>query len=139
MYGLMKEALTLSAYNGITNEAVVNVYLHCTGLDTDFVFDPVGEETKRLHHFLWSDLVGLHKVLDKFADIIQSGKDVVLDSRTTITVVGYEPPFPTEPSMTFIVSGWGQKDCAMGDNLEELVKSSQFRFRIWIYLVWLKL
>ena len=66
MYGLMKEALTLSAYNGITNEAVVNVYLHCTGLDTDFVFNPVGEETKRMHHFLWLDPVALHEVLDKF-------------------------------------------------------------------------
>ena len=89
MYGLMKEALTLMAYNGITDKAVVLVDLHCTGLDTDFVFNP-GGETKHMHHFLWSDPVALQKsFLDKLADIIQS-----------------------------------EKECAKGDNLEELMNSS---------------
>ena len=92
----MKEALTFGVYNGITDEAVVHVHLCCTGLDTDFVFNPVGEETKCMHLFLRSDPVALHEVLDKFADIIQSAKDLVLDSRTTITVIGYEPPVPDQ-------------------------------------------
>ena len=124
MYGLMKEALTFSAYNGITDEAVVRVYLQCTGLDTDFLFNPVSEDTKHMHHFLWSDPVALQAVLDKFADIIQSRKDVVLDSRTTITVIGYEPPVPDQPKLTLVSSAWRQKECAKGNTVEEFVKSS---------------
>ena len=89
-----------------------------------------------MHHFLWSDPVALHEVLDKFTDIIQSGKDAVLDSRTTITVIGYEPAISDQPELTFVVSGWGnsRKDgtqkVASGDILEELVKSSQCVVRI---------
>ena len=43
MFGLMKEALSFSACNSIMDEAVVHVYLHCTCLDMEFVFNAGGK------------------------------------------------------------------------------------------------
>ena len=39
-----------------------------------------------------NDTAALEAVVDKFAEIIQSGKPVVLDRFTTFSVVGHKPP-----------------------------------------------
>ena len=88
--GILKEGLTISALNGISDEAVIHLYLHCSGLDKDFIFNPIGEDARRLKHFYWN--AALEAVVDKFAEIIQSGKPVVLDRFTTFSVVGHKPP-----------------------------------------------
>jgi Fe-S cluster biogenesis protein NfuA len=133
MFAIMKEALTLSAMHGITDHAVIHVYLHCTGLDTDFIFNPVGDDSKRLKHFIYHDTRALHAVLDKFSEIIQSGKPVVLDHKTTITVVGYEPP-EGQMDLQYVGSGGYRTDktadYAKANELEELIDRSKGIIRI---------
>jgi len=133
MFAVMKEALTLSAMNGITDHAVIHIYLHCTGLDTDFIFNPVGDDSKRLKHFIHHDPRALHEVLDKFSKIIQSGKPVVLDHKTTITVVGYEPP-EGQLDLQFVGSGGYRNDktyaYAKANELDELIDRSKGILRI---------
>ena len=79
LFGILKEALTISAMNGMSDECIIHVYLHCTGLDTDFIFNPIGEKAKRLHQFIWNDNSALDSMVDKFSEITQSGKPVILD------------------------------------------------------------
>ena len=86
--GFLKEALTISAAEGISDEAGIHLYLHCSGVDKDFIFNPIGEEARRLKHFYWNDTAALEAVIDKFAEMIQSGKPVMLDRFTTIFGVG---------------------------------------------------
>ena len=46
--GLLKKALTISAAEGISDEAVIHLYMHCSGLDKDFIFNPIGEDARRV-------------------------------------------------------------------------------------------
>jgi hypothetical protein len=89
----------------------------CTslGLDQDFKFNDSGEDGKTLSSF-HIDPATIKQVVDKFSKIIQSGKPVILDGRTTIRVCVYEPPKGTQQSRIpqFVGSGHGHPDCSCG-------------------------
>ena len=107
-----------------------HVYLHCTGLDTDFIFNPIGEKAKRLHQFIWNDNVNsaLESAVDKFSEIIQSGNLSSYTSRQKmlLMIVGYAPPVPVVP---LLYVGSGFTNCAIstsahGDTLDEFIRQS---------------
>ena len=112
---LLRDALSTSAQHGLSVHSVIHVYLHCRGLDTDFVFNPIGEGAKQLHHFLYDDASSIAEIVDKFAEIIQSNKPCFLDNKTRITVVGFEPPPNYIQPVQFIGSGWGQNNNTSGN------------------------
>jgi hypothetical protein len=71
--------------------AIVHLYMHLDGLDNDFRWNASGEDHKTLDDFL-NDPAVIEKVVDKFSEIIQSGKPVILNTGAEIRVVLYEPP-----------------------------------------------
>jgi hypothetical protein len=84
--------------------------MHLDGLDNDFRWNASGEDHKTLDDFLNKPAV-IEKVVNKFSEIIQSGKPVVLNNGTEIRVVLYEPPSATNQTdiRRFMgAGGWGQ-------------------------------
>ena len=56
---------------------IVHIYLNCDGIDQCFVFNPAGQYAVTLAQLMNPN--GLHLVLETFANIIQSGKNVSLN------------------------------------------------------------
>ena len=63
---------------------LVHIYLDCAGLEYRFQFNPSGP-----HAITLGTLLGdyrLHTILEMFAQLIQSGKDVFVDQNTKLKV-----------------------------------------------------
>ena len=73
------------------HRSIVHIYLTCEGLDRDFVFNRSGPEKMTLRNLLKSRR-NIDAVVDEFSRIIQSGKDVILNSGCTLRLCVYEPP-----------------------------------------------
>ena len=63
---------------------IVHIYLNCNGIDQCFVFNPAGQYAVTLAQLMNPN--GLHLVLETFANIIQSGKNVSLNDQTVLTI-----------------------------------------------------
>ena len=96
---------------GFDDDNVTHIFMHLQGLDTDFAFIDSGENAKSLQNF-HIDPSTIRALVDKFALIIQSGKPVILDGRTTIRVAVFEPPRETNQTTIpmFVGAGWGQNN-----------------------------
>ena len=85
----LRTALQQTIQDGALLTDIIHLYLKCDGLDFDFAFNPSGVHALRL-----SDLMsgtGLERILDRFSTIIQSGKDIFLDNKTTLTIYSFTP------------------------------------------------
>ena len=106
--------------------SIVHMYMHLKGLDNDFRFNASGEDHKTLDDFLNNPDV-IEKVVNKFSEIIQSGKPVILSTGTEIRVVLYEPPRDNgqTDNRTFMgAGGWGHNNGLIAFTTEELATKS---------------
>ena len=69
---------------------IIHFYLHCAGMESDFVFSGSGPNRRSLKQLLHGD--HLDVIIDRFAQMIQSGRDVTLDNETKLTVYAFIPP-----------------------------------------------
>ena len=108
--------------------AIVHLYMHLQGLDNDFRFNASGEDHKTLDDFINNPNV-IVNVVNKFSEIIQSGKPVILNTGAQVRVYLYEPP--TEDDQMNIRTllgaggGWGHSTALTAFNIEELAAKSK--------------
>ena len=88
---VLREAIRDAGSRVKDHRAIVHIYLTCRGLDRDFVFNRSGPEKMTLRNLLKSNR-NIEEVVDEFSRIIQSGKDVILESGCTLRLCVYEPP-----------------------------------------------
>ena len=112
--------------------SIVHLYMHLEGMDNDFRFNASGEDHKTLNDFLNNPDV-IEKVVNKFSEIIQSGKPVILNTGSEIRVVLYEPPSETNQSdiRSFMGSGWGNGRTGglTAFSIDEVIEKSKGSFR----------
>ena len=65
---------------GIPDYAIIHFYLDCEGMEQTFIFNGAGSKRKTLRQLRFGN--DLDEIIDKFAQMIQSGKDVTLDNDT---------------------------------------------------------
>ena len=87
---LLMEALHTLREKHTPDYAIIHFYLHCSGMDSDFVFSGSGPNRRSLKQLLHGD--HLDVIIDRFAQMIQSGRDVTLDNETKLTVYAFIPP-----------------------------------------------
>ena len=63
--------------------------MHCTGMDQDFMFCASGPKRLTLQQLRNGHL---STVINQFENVIQSGRDVVLDDHTVVTYYAFIPP-----------------------------------------------
>ena len=86
---VLLEGLNEMYDRGTPDYAIIHFYIHCEGMETDFIFSGAGANRtmKQLRH--GNDL---DEIIDKFAQMIQSGKNVSLDDHTRIIFSAFIPP-----------------------------------------------
>ena len=130
---LLTEVINDVMTRGFDDRAITHIFMHFTGLDQDFKFNDSGEDGKTLSSF-HVDPNTIKQVVDKFSKIIQSGKPVILDGRTTIRVCVYEPP-PEDSNQTliphFIGSGYLQNTSMETYSEEELTERRQKNIKLY--------
>ena len=75
---------------GVPDYAIIHFYLNCEGMEQTFIFNGAGSKRKTLRQLRFGN--DLDDIIDKFAHMIQSGKDVTLDERTSLTFYAFIPP-----------------------------------------------
>ena len=105
---ILKDIITDVVSRGFDDTNVTHIFMHLHGMDQDFAFIDSGDNARSLQDF-HIDTKTIKAVVDKFSAIVQSGKPVILDGRTTIRVAVFEPPKEKVQSLLprFIGSGWG--------------------------------
>ena len=84
------EALQSLREKNTPDYAIIHFYLHCAGMESDFVFSGTGPNRRSLKQLLNGD--HLDVIIDRFAQMIQSGRDVTLDNETKLTLYAFIPP-----------------------------------------------
>ena len=74
---------------GIPYYTIIHFYLKCTGMDQDFIFSGAGAERKTLKQLLHGE--DLDIIIDRFAQMIQSNRNVLLDN-TKLMMNAFIPP-----------------------------------------------
>ena len=87
---LLMEALHTLHEKNTPDYAIIHFYLHCAGMESDFVFSGSGPNRRSLKPLLHGD--HLDVIIDRFAQMIQSGRNVTLDNETKLTVYAFIPP-----------------------------------------------
>ena len=125
--GVLRDVFQDIATKNFDPKAIVHLCMHLKGMDNDFKFNASGEDHKTLHDFLTNPAV-IEKVVLKFAEIIQSGKPVVLDDSAEIRVVLFEPPknasLQTTIPMFVGAGGWGKSYALSAFSIEEFIQKS---------------
>ena len=75
---------------GCPLNAIIHFYLHCDGLEHDFIWNGVGKNLKTLRHMLNRDFIS--DITDRFMMMIQSGREVTLNNHTKLSVMAFNPP-----------------------------------------------
>ena len=86
---VIKEGLDYMHNNDIPPYAIIHIYMHCTGMDQDFMFCASGPKRLTLQQLRNGHL---STVINQFENVIQSGRDVVLDDHTVVTYYAFIPP-----------------------------------------------
>ena len=86
---MLKDGLDIKKAHDIPPYAVIHIYIHCEGLEQDFKFCGAGANRVTLKQ-MRDGKIG--DIVTMFSNIIQSGKDVVLDDHTLITFYAFIPP-----------------------------------------------
>ena len=84
-----RAALDQCVKDGALPTDIIHLYLECDGMDHSFVHNPDGPFAIRLQQLLEPN--GLHVILERFAQMIQSGRNVSLDNQTRLTICAYSP------------------------------------------------
>ena len=79
---LLRCAFQKCIQDGAAMTDIVHFYLECGGLDFSFCFNPSGPYGVTIGNILLPD--GLRDVLERFAAMLQSGKDVFIDEHTIL-------------------------------------------------------
>ena len=87
---LLLSGLETMYQKNIPYYAIVHLYLKCTGMNQDFIFSASGAERKTLKQLLHGE--DLDIIIDRFAQMIQSGRKVLLDNNTKLTMYAFIPP-----------------------------------------------
>ena len=87
---LLLGALKTLREKNIPDYAIIHFYLHCTGMESDFIFSGTGPNRRTLKQLLHGE--HLDVIIDRFAQMIQSGRDVTLDNDTKVTFYAFIPP-----------------------------------------------
>ena len=85
----MRTALQQLQQDGVASTGITHIYLKCDGLDFDFTYNPAGVHAKTVNDLMHGN--ALEHVLERFASMIQSGKDIFLDNRTVLTIFTFSP------------------------------------------------
>ena len=75
---------------GCPLNCIIHFYLHCKGLDHDFVWNGIGRHLKTLRQMLDRNLIT--EITGKFMMMIQSGREVDLNDRTRLTIMAFNLP-----------------------------------------------
>ena len=75
---------------GIPDYAIIHFYMNCEGMDQTFMFTGAGPKRKTLKQLRQGH--DLDEIIDKFAQMIQSGRNVTLDNHTQLTFYAFIPP-----------------------------------------------
>ena len=75
---------------GCPLNSIIHFYLHCEGLDSDFVWNGIGRNLKTLRQLLDRNMIT--EITGKFMMMIQSGREVDLNDRTRLTIMAFNPP-----------------------------------------------
>ena len=75
---------------GVPDYAVIDFYLNCEGMDQTFIFSGSGPKRKTLKQLRHGN--DLEDIIDKFAQMIQSGRNVTLDNHTQLIFYAFIPP-----------------------------------------------
>ena len=70
--------------------AIIHFYVKCTGMEQDFVFSGSGPERKTLKQLVNGK--DLDIIIDRFAQMIQSGRNVILNENTKVIYYAFIPP-----------------------------------------------
>ena len=81
---LLRTAINKCLEDGAKPTDILQLYLAAEGMDFNFVFNPAGKHAVTIAKVLQGD--GLHTVLEQFANMIQSGKNVFIDDNTRLYV-----------------------------------------------------
>ena len=87
---LLRCAINKCLEDGAKSTDVLHLYLSAAGMDFNFVFNPAGSHAVTIADILKPN--GLHIVLEQFARMIQSGKNVFIDDNTRLYVYAFTPP-----------------------------------------------
>ena len=87
---LLLEALQTFHERNTPDYAIIHFYLHCSGMDSDFMFSGSGSARRTLKQLLHGE--DLDVIIDRFAQMIQSGRNVTLDNETRLTIYAFIPP-----------------------------------------------
>ena len=87
---LLRVALNKCLSDGVLPTDIVHLYLSANGMDFNFCFNPSGVHAITLATILMPN--GLHVILEQFAQMIQSGKNVFIDENTRLYVYTFTPP-----------------------------------------------
>ena len=87
---LLRSAINKCLQDGAKPSDVLHLYLSAEGMDFNFVFNPAGQHAVTIADILKED--GLHVILEQFARMIQSGKNVFIDDNTRLFVYTFSPP-----------------------------------------------
>ena len=74
----------------VPDYAIIHFYLHCSGMDEDFIFSGSGPNRRTLKQLLHGEHLDI--IIDRFAQMIQSGRDVTLDNETRLRIYAFIPP-----------------------------------------------
>ena len=75
---------------GVPDYAIIHFYLNCEGMDQTFMFIGAGPKRKTLKQLRHGH--DLDEIIDKFALMIQSGRNVTIDNHTRLTFYAFIPP-----------------------------------------------
>ena len=75
---------------GIPDYAIIHFYLNCEGMEQTFMFTGAGPHRKTLSQLRHGN--DLDEIIDKFAQMIQSGRNVALYNDTRFTFYAFIPP-----------------------------------------------
>ena len=85
-----RSALQQCLRDGAQPSDIVHIYLDCEGMDFRFFFNPTGQYAMTFEKLLAPG--GLEALLERFAQMIQSGKDIFLDDKTRLIICAFTPP-----------------------------------------------
>ena len=86
---VLLEALQSLREKNTPDYTIIHFYLHCAGMDSDFLFSGSGPNRRSLKQLLHGD--HLDVIIDRFAQMIQSGRDVTLNNETRLTIYAFTP------------------------------------------------
>ena len=70
---VLLEALNEMYDKGTPEYGIIHFYIHCEGMEQDFIFSGAGAKRKTMKQLRHGS--DLYKIREKFAQMIQSGKD----------------------------------------------------------------